>query len=153
MSGDPARLRNQALYSFINPPLSFFSLSPKVNPVSVMFLMVTVCVRNLREVPVFRTVVTLHLWVTLTSGHPLPQLLTRTATVARPMLPLGSHHLQRYEIWTAEHIKDFQMTIKSTCKPLWKCSPLLDVFLDKAVFQCKFSQIHHQRQNPGPESL
>lgn len=106
-----ARLRIQALCSFINLPLSFFSPSPKGNLVSVMSLTVTECVRSLSGGPVFRTVVTSHLWATQISGHPLQLLLTRTPTTVPPMLPLGSHHLPRYEVWTTEHIKDFQMTI------------------------------------------
>lgn len=113
MSVHPARFRNQALYSFINPAVSFFSPSPKVNLVSVMFLMVTVCVRSLSGAPVFGTVVTSHLWATQTSGHPLPLLLTRTPTTVPPTLPLESHHLQRYEVLITGHIKDFQMTTNS----------------------------------------
>lgn len=116
MSVHPARLRNQALYSFINPLLSFCSPSPKVNRVSVMFLMVTVCVRSLSGVPAFRTVVTSHLWATQTSGHPLPLLLTRTPTTVPPVLPLGNHRLPRYEVWTTGHIKDFPTTINSPWK-------------------------------------
>lgn len=76
-----------------------------------MSLTVTECVRSLNGVPVFRTVVTSHLWATQISGHPLQLPLTRTPTTVPPMLPLGSHHLPRYEVWTTEHIKDFQMTI------------------------------------------
>ncbi len=115
MSVYPARLRNQALYSFINPPVSLSYPSPKVNRVSVMFLMVTACVRSLSGVSVCRTVVTSHLWATQTSGLRLPLLLTRTPTTVLPMLPLGSHHLTRYEVWTTGQTKDFQMTKKSPC--------------------------------------
>lgn len=92
----PARLRNQALYSFINPPLSFLSLSPKVNRVSVTCLMATVCVRSLSGAPVFRTVVTSHLWATRTNGRPLPLHLIRTPTTVLPVLPPGSHRSTRY---------------------------------------------------------
>lgn len=113
----PARLRNQALYSFINPPLSHSLLRlPKVNPVNVMFLMVTACVRSSSGAPVFRTVGISHLWATQTSGHPPPQLLTRTPTTAPPRLPPASRRLQRYEVQTTGYIKDFQVMTR----PLWK---------------------------------
>lgn len=97
--------------TFINLPLSFSSPSLKVSPVSVMSLTVTECVRSLSGIPAFRTAVTLHLWATQISGH-LPRLrLTRIPTTVPHTLPLESLRLPRYQAWTAEHIKDFQMTI------------------------------------------
>lgn len=111
MSVHPARLRNQALYSFINPPLSFSSPSPKVNPASVTFSTATACARSSSGAPASRTAVTSHLWATLTSGRPPPPLLTRTPTTVPPRPPPGSRRLPRYEVRTTGHLKDFQMTI------------------------------------------
>lgn len=107
---------------FINLPLSFSSLSPKVRLVSVTCLMVTECVRSSSAPPASGTVAFSHLWATQISGHLLQLPPTRTPTAVPPMLPLGSHLWLRYEGSATQHIKDFQWTIKpmSAVGPKWK---------------------------------